>query len=172
MSIDLNDGYIFFIESDAVDNQNWVTVGDPDLINLVNFTEGEDYCKLKLPKEFRKWFTTGMEIVDSGGGNSYQLRWNRRAYKLLSTGIETSRANADLVEGFFMRDRHTSPSPTIYKDYYLIFRFAASDYVNFTDDGGTRREYCRGGVENGEEMWVYDNPKNYILKLNFRSIWN
>lgn len=164
----LSDGYIYFIESEAA-QQNWLH--DPDNIVIGNFTEGTHYCKLRFPQKWRKAFDTGMTITPSGGGVSYQLRPNRRFYGLLAQGITTSRANGDVVEGFFTINRHTASSATTYKTYYLIIRFGASDYVNFTDEDGNRREYCKGAVVNGDVSWSETDPANVIVRLNFESIW-
>ena len=173
MAIDLSDGYIYFIESDGGDNDDWIGdhAGDPDALDLTNYTEGTEYCKLEFPKRWKKIFNTGMNIYPSGGGVSFQLRPNRRFYQLLSQGIETSRANGDLVEGFFTINRHTASSATTYKDYYVIVRFGASDYVKFTDADGNRKEYCKGAVTGGDVTWTENNPANVIISLSFDSIW-
>ena len=164
----LSDGYIYFIESEAA-QQNWLH--DPDTIVIGNFTEGTHYCKYAFPQKWVKAFATGMVITPSGGGVSFQLRPNRRYYNALAQGILTSRANADLVEKFFMDDRHTAASIASYKTYYLIIRFGASDYVNFTDHDNNRREYCKGAVTSGENIWNENDPANVLVRLNFESIW-
>ena len=173
MAIDLTDGYIYFVESNS-DNDDWITdhAGDPDSLDLTNYTEGTEYCKLKMPERFVKSFVTGMIIVDSGGGNSYQERYERRSYSILSEGIETSIYNADLVEKFFTIPRHTAASNDTYKEYYLIIRFGASNYVNFTDNDGNRKEYCRGAVLSGSVTWSEAKPSAALVKLTFKSIWN
>ena len=164
----LVDGYIYFIESEAA-QQNWLH--DPDNIVIGNFTEGTHYCKLEFPQKWVKAFATGMTITPSGGGVSFQLRPNRRYYRALTQGIVTSRANADLVEQFFTIDRHTAASISTYRHYYLIIRFGASDYVKFTDADNNRREYCKGAVTDGEVIWNESDPKNALVRLNFESIW-
>ena len=164
----LSDGYIYFIESEAA-QQNWLH--DPDTIVIGNFTEGTHYCKLEFPQSWKKMFNTGMTIIPSGGGTSFQNRPNTRFYSLLSRGIETSRSNGDIVEGFFTIARHTASSIATYKHYYVIVRYTSSDYVLFTDHTGTRREYCKGAVLDGDVSWNEANPQTVILRANFQSIW-
>ena len=170
----LTDGYIYFVESESTGGDDWITdhAGDPDSLDLDLMTEGTEFCKLQIPERFSKSFVTGMIIVDSGGGNSYQERYERRSYATVTEGIETSRANADLVEQFFTIPRHTASSSTTYKEYYLIIRFGSSNYVNFTDNDGNRKEYCRGAVLSGSVSWFKTRPQVALVKVNFKSIWN
>lgn len=164
----LSDGYIYFIEAEAA-QQNWLH--DPDTIVIGNFTEGTHYCKLEIPQKWIKAWSTGMVITPSGGGRSFQLRPNRRFFAIMSQGIKTSIANGDLVEGFFTIDRHTAASASTYKNYYLIIRRGSSDYVKFTDHDSNRREYCKGAVTDGDMTWNENDPQNVIIRVNFQSIW-
>ena len=51
MATALTAGKFYIIESDS-GNQDWITnnSGDPDLIDLDNFTEGIDYIELNIPR--------------------------------------------------------------------------------------------------------------------------
>ena len=172
MATNLSDQKIYFLESE---DDDWITdhAGDPDAIDLDGFSgEGVDWCKLEMPKMWKKSFGTGMVIVDSGGGYSFQERDNKRFYALLAEGILTSRANGDLVEQFFTNNRHTAAAEATYIQYYMIVRFAASDYVNFTDHVGNRKEYCKGSVLTGDLVWNHLTPQAFLVRLNFRSVWN
>ena len=171
MAIALEDGMIYFLESEAGTNQDWIA-GGATTIDLTTFTEGTEYCKLPMPRRWVKNFDTGMDIIDSGGGNSFQLRYARRFYNILAEGIETSRANGDLVEKFFTIDAHTEASVSTYNDYYMVIRFTATSFVEFTDQTGARKDFCKGAVKNGSITWVEVNPINVIMRLNFKSIWN
>jgi hypothetical protein len=172
MAVALSDGTIYFLESKAATNQDWVTAGGATFVDLTNFTEGTEYCKLSLPSYFKKGWGTGMEIINSGGGNSFQLRYNRRNYFLDFRGFETSVANADKVEQFFMHDNHTASSSSTYVDYYCIIRFTSTIFVNFTDQGGTRRDYCKGASSpGGFSEWNQDTPSIMALSFAFKSLW-
>lgn len=169
--IDLEDGHIYFLESDAGNNQNWIA-GGATTIDLTNFTEGTEYCKLEMPQRWVKSFNTGMEIINSGAGNSFQLRYARRFYNLLSNGIKTSLTNGDLVEKFFTIDAHTESSSATYKDYYIVIRFSATSFVNFTDQAGSRKDFCKGAVISGSMTWDESSATTVAMRLNFNSIWN
>ena len=55
MATNLTEGTIYFIESEST-NQDWITnnAGDPDAIDLDNFTNGLDYVSLPIPKNILK----------------------------------------------------------------------------------------------------------------------
>ncbi|GAH70481.1 unnamed protein product, partial [marine sediment metagenome] len=118
MATDLTHGYIYFLEKDAVDNQDWGhVVGD---IDLDNFTNGTDVVKLQIPKNFKIRGKTGISVVESGGGHSYDERPNTRAYQMLANGVETTIANAATVANFFMLDRHTSGASATFNSYHAV----------------------------------------------------
>ena len=165
----LTDGYIYLIESDAGDNQNWLHA--PNDIVIGNFTEGTDYVKLQMPSQYKKNFFTGVVVKSGSGGNEYDLRSARRWYKILTQGIETSKTNADLIESFCMSERHTSGLTTTFVRYYLIIRESSTVYVKFTDSGGTRRDYCKGIVLGGDVTWTKSRSLVAVIKLDFRSVW-
>jgi len=167
-------GNIYLIESDGTDNDDWITDhgGDPDLLDLDLFTEGTDYCKIEMPKTWRKDFFTGIQISDSGGGESFDYRDERRGYRLLTQGLTTSRSNGEKVGEFIMAPRHTSGASATYHEYYLIIYFGVNDHVMFTDGSGNRKSYCLGAVTpNGSMIWNESTPSIYTIKLNWRSKW-
>ena len=100
-------GNIYILESDAVDNINWVPTVDNIILGAL-YTEGTEYIKLEIPQKYKIQFKTGISVTDSGAGSSFDRRAARRAYLMLANGIETSRANAEVIRNFFMLDRHTS----------------------------------------------------------------
>jgi hypothetical protein len=171
MATALTSGYIYFIESDAGDNQNWLH--DPENIDLDNFTEGTDYCKIEIPEQLRVRFGTGIEVTDSGGGTSYDFRSNRKGYVPVLRGLVTSRANLRYIDSFIMMDRHTSGSSATFVRIYMIIKFAANDYFPFVDADDTQREYCRGVIPKagGEYVWTASSPHTITINLNWRSVW-
>jgi len=173
MATALTPGYIYLIESDDTDNDDWIADhgGDPDHLDLTDYIEGEEYCKIEMPSNFIKNFITGIKVVDVSGGTSFDTKFEKRAYQTLANGLSTSRANGELVEQFIMAPRHTSGDSSVYKDYYLIFYFGVDDHVQFTDASGNRKSYCKGAVLSGSMIWVESMPGLYTLKLIWRSIW-
>ena len=165
----LTAGYIYLIESDAGDNQNWLH--DPETIVVGNFTDGTDICSLKIPRTFTKQFSTGVQVTTGAAGNEFDYRAARRAYAIMAQGIETSISNANTVEKFIMSDRHTSGSSTTFVRYYLVIKFGSNDYVEFTDSTGTRREYCTGIVLNGVITWRESSSQTALVRFNFKSVW-
>ena len=179
MATALTPGFIYLIESETgVDD--WITdhSGDPDLIDLDNFSvgnnseEGKGYCKLKIPRNIQKAFDTGRIVTDLIGGVSVDQRWQRRAYGMNLNGIEASIAEADLIGEFFMSNRHTAGSTSTFKQYYLIIYFGVNTHIKFTDHNGNRQSYCKGVVLKGSIIWNMGESLRYSLKLNFRSTWS
>lgn len=166
-------GQIYLIESDGTDNDDWITDhgGDPDLLDLGLFTEGTDYVTCKIPIMWNKKFWIGAQITDSGGGKTYDLRWNRRGYLITFHGIETSRVNADLIEQFIMSDRHTVGSTATFKRYHLIIYHGVNDHVQFTDASGNRKGYMTCLATLGNELWREEDNPTVRTRLNIRSVW-
>ena len=180
MATALTPGYIYLIESEkGVDD--WITdhSGDPDLIDLDNFSvgnnseEGKGYVKIQIPKNIQKAFNTGIRVSDMVGGKSYDIRWQKRFYQTMARGIETSIANADLIEEFIMSDRHTAGDSATFKRYYMIVYFGVNIHLKFTDASGNRQSYCRGVVLGGIMNWIDKGKADLtaIIQINFRSVW-
>lgn len=94
-----------------------------------------------------------------------------RAYGLLANGMETTLANADLVESFCMLDAHTTGIEASFRRYHLIIKFATDTYVTFTDSNGARQKYCTGIVTSGDVIWTRGKSLVTTVKLNFESVW-
>ena len=163
-------GNIYILESDAVDNINWVPTVDNIILGAL-YTEGTEFIKLEIPQKYKIQFKTGITVTDSGAGSSFDRRSARRAYLMLANGIETSRDNAALVRNFFMLDRHTSGSDAVFKRYYLVIKWGTTDYEPFIDASSTLRDYCKGVVVDGETEWDEDTPLVETVRLNWRSVW-
>ena len=163
-------GYIYILESDAADNQNWVPTVD-NITLAGNYVEGDDFIKLQIPQKYKIQFKTGITVTDSGAGSSFDRRAARRAYLMLANGIETSRDNAETIRNFFMLDSHTSGDSTVFERLYLIIKYGTTDYEKFIDASSTSRDYCKGVVIDGETEWDGDDPLVATVRLNWRSVW-
>jgi hypothetical protein len=170
MATDMVIGNIYILESDATDNIDWVPNVDNIILGAL-YTEGTEYIKLEIPQKYKIQFRTGITVTDSGAGTSFDRRAARRAYLMLANGIETSRDNAALVRNFFMLDRHTSGTASVFKRYYLVIKWGATDYEPFIDASSTSRDYCKGVVINGDTEWDEDTSLVAIVRLNWRSVW-
>lgn len=172
MATDMVTGYMYFIESDAVDNQNWVpTVDNIDLATNYTGQEGTEYVKLQIPKNYKVLFNTGIMIKASGAGSSFDERNAARFYQMLANGIETTRINAERIMNFFMLDRHTSGASATYKQVHLVIKYGATSYVKFVDASSTVRDYCKGAVTGGEYDWDESEPLIATIRLNWGSVW-
>ena len=171
MATALTAGKFYFIESDA-GNQDWITnsAGDPDAIDLDNYTEGTDYIELNIPRGFTKTPFTGVLITPMGGGKTFDLRFAARFYRALTQGIQTSLANVKLVDKFIMSDRHTSGGDA-FKRYYLIVYFGTNSHLEFTDASDNRKSYCKGIVLSAPAVWIESEPLTFIQKINWQSVW-
>lgn len=169
----LTPGYIYFIESDGTDNDNWIADhgGDPDLLDLDQYTEGTDYCKIEIPKDVKVGFYTGHNVSDVGSGLSYDLRSAARGYKAYTRGLVTSRANAKLMDQFFMSNRHTSGASATYKTYYMVVYFGVNDHWPFIDHNNNQKSYCKGAVIGGDLNWRETESLTILTNLHWRSIW-
>jgi hypothetical protein len=165
-------GYVYFIEStNGVDD--WITdhAGDPDLIDISLATEGTHYCKIEIPQRIQSNFWIGATVTDSGSGNSFDLRWNRKGYQIPIQGWQTSRTNAFYINKFLMSDRHTSGASATFKDYYLVIYFGVNDHWKFIDASDNEKSYCKGLVLNGNLTWVQNKPSVMRFSGVFRSVW-
>jgi hypothetical protein len=169
----LTAGYIYFLESDAGDNDDWITdhAGDPDLADISSHTDGTEICHLEIPQRFTKRMSTGIVTTPVGGGTSYSLRNEGRWYQVLARGIQTSRANAELVEKFFSIPRHTSGSSSTYVNYYLVIYFGTNDHVQFTDPSGNRKSYCPVDCAMVDVIWTDTENLICTVALQVNSVW-
>ena len=168
----LTPGKFYFIESES-GQQDWITdnSGDPDNIVIGNFTEGTHYIELNIPRGFSRTSFTGIIVTPSGAGKSFDLRNARRFYGVLNRGIQTSLANANLIDKFVMSDRHTSGASATFKRYYLIVYFGTDLHLKFTDSNDTPQSYCRGVIKNAITQWVDSDNLIFIVRINWDSVW-
>lgn len=162
-------GYIYVLESNE-DNVSWVPTVDNIVLGAL-YTEGEEYVKLQIPQDFKVKGKTGIVVVDSGGGHSYDDRPNKRAYAVLANGIETTIANGMQVANFFMLDRHCSGAEAVFKRYYLVIRLFDGTYVPFIDQNSDPQDYCKGVVLDWEVDWDEGDNQRVTVRLNWRSVW-
>lgn len=171
MATDMVIGYVYFLESDAAQNINWVPTVD-NIILSVLYTEGTEFVKLQLPEELRIGFDTSIVVDNAGGGEGFDFRPNRRAYDALAKGIETTRVNAERVMNFFMLDRHTVGAAATFKRYYMVIKYGATTYGQFVDHTSTIRDYCKIVVLGGDLLWRRDDYDRAIVRLNVASVWS
>ena len=170
MANDLEDGMIYFVESDAVRNQDWTpTVADIDLAG--NYTEGTDYCKLQLPKNWSNEIGSGIEVGDASGSKSFITRTSKSSYLCVLRSFEVIGSDVDKIETFFNSAAHLASSPTTFKHYYMIIRRSSTEYENFTDDSYTRRDYCHGVMLNVIITWLESTNRTADVEIIFRSTW-
>ena len=169
----LTPGYIYLIESDSVDNVDWITAsGDPDNIDLSLFTgEGTDYCKIQIPKQWTSNAHTGIIVTDASGGSSFDFRSARRGYSVVLRGLQTSLANAALIDKFIMSDRHTVGASATFHRYHLIVYYGVNTHVKFTDSSSTQQSYCTGDVITFFLSWIQSESLIVGVNITFRSVW-
>lgn len=171
MATDLSDGMIYFIESDAVDNQNWLH--SPGNIDLDSFTEGTEYCKLQIPDQWIKECYTGIVPNTASSGSGFMFRSSRRFYQVKLSGIEAIGSEAHLIEKFFMDDRHVATSASTFTQYYVVICRDEStpDFEEFTDSTSTRRQYCTGIVTHFTITWNESENLRARIDIEFTSVW-
>lgn len=141
------------------------------MIDLDNFTEGTDYVEINIPMGFTKNSYTGAIVTPSGGGRSFDLRNATRFYKMLQRGIQTTLANANLVDKFIMSNRHTSGDGTIFKRYYAIVYFDTNSHLEFTDADDNRKSYCKGIILSMATQWIESKSLQFTIRINWDSVW-
>ena len=167
MAIDLTPGFIYFLESEVATNQDWIA-GGATTIDLTLFTEGTEYCKIEIPKRWKKGFHTGIIVTDSGGGTTYSYNTGRKGYNILPMGLETSVANADLVEKFFMISAHNTGVIT---NYYMVIIFTATVFATFVNAADASKDFCPVVCIGGDVSWSEAEPQIATVRLQVRSIW-
>ena len=126
---------------------------------------------LELPRGFTRNSFTGAIVTPTGGGKSFDQRNAARFYKTLQRGIQTTLANANLIDKFAMSDRHTSGASATFKRYYLIVYFGTNSHLEFTDGSDNRKSYCKGIILQVATQWLDLKPKNFIVRINWDSVW-
>lgn len=135
------------------------------------FTEGLTYCQINIPRGFIINSISGIIVTPSSGGSQFDFRNASRFYRALNQGIQTSLANANLIDKFVMSDRHTSGSSAIFKRYYMIVYFGTNLHIEFTDDSDTRKSYCKGAITSLATRWIDSDNLNFIVRINLTSVW-
>jgi len=174
MATSLSESHAYLIESDAVRNQNWIGVsGDPDTIDLDNYTEGTDYCEIDFPIKFDKRGITGAKVPPSpGGGITADERDKARYYVVNFVGTISTRAKALLIDKFLMSNDHTSGEFAVFKRYHMIFYYGTNDHEQFTDANSARKSYCTGIVAPDFNIqWDVSKPLNKNINFIFKSVW-
>lgn len=69
-----------------------------------------------------------------------------------------------------MSARHTSGT-SVFARYFLIVYFGTNSHLEFTDEGDTRRSYCKGIVLSAVGQWFSRDPQNIIVRINWDSVW-
>lgn len=162
---------LYFFESDAVDNQAWV----PTVANIVigNFTAGDDYCSMDYPFDKTKQGYSGLKISDLANAKSWIAKRGKRGYLVDVRTKCYTKAAADYVEAFFLRNEHVKA--TDYKDIYLVLVHDATVYEKFTDNNGDRVDYLQCALltpirtkerNQGDNSLVWD--LSFTMKSAFR----
>lgn len=129
------------------------------------------YCQINIPRGFTINSISGIIVTPSGGGTQFDFRNASRFYRALDQGIQTSLANANLIDKFVMSDRHTSGSSATFKRYYMVIYFGTNNHVEFTDDTDTRKSYCKGAITSLATRWIDSDNLNFIVRINWASVW-
>ena len=144
---------------------------DPDTIDLDHLTEGLYYVSIEIPKGFTRNSFTGAIVTPSGGGGGFDERSAARFYKMLQRGIQTTLANANLIDKFAMSDRHTSGAIAVFKRYYMIVYFGVNSHLEFTDANDARKSYCKGIIISVGTQWLDSDNLNFMVRINWDSVW-
>jgi len=167
-------GRIYFIEAagDLGAKTNWIDAGgDPDTIDLDQFTEGLTYVSITIPKGFTRNSFTGAVTSPSGGGEGFDERSAARFYKLLQRGFTSTLAIANLIDKFAMSDRHTSGAIAVFKRYYAIAYFGTNAHLEFTDGNDNRKSYCKGIIISVSTQWLDSDSLDFLVRINWDSVW-
>ena len=142
--------------------------GDPDTIDLDNFTFGTNYIDFDVtqapPKESIEYnvktFLNGRQIKTPNG---------KRSTIVQLKGFCTTLAAAKLVA-------HWGANHSKYSDarQYLIIRLGAGTYWTFLDPDRVEREYCKGAGQFDADINAKKNGANTYFDVvgNFESVWD
>ena len=90
---------------------------------------------------------------------------------MLQRGIQTTLANANLIDKFAMSDRHTSGASAVFKRYYAIVYFGTNAHLEFTDPNDNRKSYCKGIILGVITQWIESNSLVFAVRINWDSVW-
>ena len=126
---------------------------------------------MPLPLGFTRNSFTGAITTPSGGGGGFDERSAARFYKVLQRGIQSTLANANLVDKFAMSDRHTSGASAVFVRYYLIVYFGINSHLEFTDASDNRKRYCKGIIISVSTVWLETDSLKFLVRINWDSVW-
>ena len=164
---DLVDGYMYFLENEGA----WVpTVANIDL--ATDFTEGTEFCKLKIPLQWVETPLTGIKGDLASSGKGFMERTFRRGY-ILDFQATVDFTDLALIRQFFLSNDHTTSSPTSYVPYYLVMRRSVTEYIQFYNTAGSLVDYLKGAVPNGglKYTWNMDKSLRAIVQIKFMGLW-
>lgn len=163
--------WIGFVESNAVDNDDWITdhSGDPDLITWTNYTEGTEALIITKPQMWTISAIPGNTAKPLAGGITYEYRTGKRYYRFLIRAQVSSRTQVNYALKFPMFERHTEASS--WKDFYLIWMYAANDHLGFVDGANAVQDYMHVHVAKLDVMWNQGSSKTYTLQIEGVSTW-
>lgn len=159
---------IYFIESDAGDNQDWVAAtGDPEDIDLDNFNEGTDYCYFEIVASFSEKLKNKWNKTPFPNASSFVAPMEEREEKF---GFEAdftndNRSKINKIKEFWIK--HTNISDN---GYYVIVKYNTDDYEPFWDDSRAEKKYCKGKFDYDRD-WDGEDLLN-ILKIKFFDVWD
>ena len=163
--------FVLFIESNAADNDDWITdhAGDPDLITYTNYTEGTEVLVFTKVLSRKIVAIPGNRAEPRAGGNTYEYRSGRRYYQFQYAFVANSRAEVNNCLKFPMFERHTEA--TSYKDYYLVDLQAANDHITFVDASNNVKSYCKVHIQQLQEIWSSALSNKHVITVSGVSAW-
>lgn len=168
-------GYIYLLEAagDLGAKTNWITTGagNPDTIDVDQFTEGLTLCKFINPLKHVKRGKTGIIPSTTSGGITGLHRTANKFYNSIIMGKTETRAAGYLIEKFLFNNRHIAVSIITFKDYYLVIYYGSGDHEPFTNVAGTVLSYAPGVVSDWEIGWSETTHTNLNVRLNWWSFF-
>ena len=157
--------WLAFIESDAVDNDNWLN--DPEDITWADFTEGTDAIVLTKIGRIQRRGNSGVGHEPRPGGDTFMTRTDLHNHQLMYEAIVSTLAEKKLVENFHQLARHTQVAS--FKPYYLVHHYSTDTYETFIDDSGTAREYCQCIIDHVTSERPQPNALKWTLRFAITS---
>lgn len=155
MATALTAGYIYVL--------NWLaTSGDPENYDLDDGTEGEDYCRFKIPMAIMNSIDSIGEITTLLGGKGHVFKEDSQLEVIGVDGEVETRADLLKIKTY----QNISKSSTNAIDY-LVIKYGTNDYFPFVDEDHAAQEYARGWFKTIQRL-TWSEDTNLINDISIR----
>ena len=142
--------------------------GDPDTIDLDNFTFGTNYIDFNATK-YSPDDNIDYKIKNYVRGRQAMFPVGKRGTRVQIAGFCTTYAQSQAIRNW--TTRHSLRTDAM---QYIIIRLGSGTYMTFLDQDKASKEYCKGVAELKVEFEAKKNGNLTFFPITgeFNSVWN